>query len=673
MKLREFNQRNYGPLTFFSDGLACIIKDEYRTLLSLGYSDQDAEGIVLSFIETSEGQPFDYAVAYLALALAEHEAGRLTERIKQKAEKYFESDILLKPWIDACHIPKDKRKEYEKLAMQLRWDTETNEGIFDLFDRGYAYSQTEKQQNETVKNDFIEILETVESIPTKLNHFVLLQEKEQVNLTFAYDQGKSCEKKLELRKSVIEKAWLKLQSTQPKKKRYIKEHYRYICDEFIPGDVVICKAAKGLFAGYFFAFQIFAQKKHSRYILTLQGTWYENFVALFDYLSKEHPDLKILKEHGYKNLKITKDNDIIYDRYIKELSYDKESLDEIFIEKIYDDFYFVYDQKKEAERRTKHLLTLMDGFYLNEHEKITDILSNETPICDYDKAKEEKITKPISIPKKNYLKPYTENAMTYEIFKSLDYKSFIEVKNGGCNGGGEQLTEQRIDMILGVHDNIDKVLLCFFNQNIFEYVIRTYGHRIKCLALFDCKHIRNFDPLCNLSELVYVMLSYNQRAEELWDMSSNFKLEGLSISRFTRLRDIDKIKTAPRLKHLSLECDSILALEPLIETNLETLCYSNYKETLDEDLEVFANIKTLKQLDFPYNSYSTEMVARYIAENPGVKGTSLCAYCVNEWYNDICIVGKRKPRLTLENDQQRIEKYEQKFKELIAFYLEKQK
>ena len=82
-KLRNIFRTTQG-VDLFKDALAYKVRDEFRAFIALGFSVQEAEDMLINFFENAVGEECDRGVCYLALAVTEWNAGRLTERLKQK-------------------------------------------------------------------------------------------------------------------------------------------------------------------------------------------------------------------------------------------------------------------------------------------------------------------------------------------------------------------------------------------------------------------------------------------------------------------------------------------------------------------------------------------------------------------------------------------------------------
>ena len=89
-----------------------------------------------------------------------------------------------------------------------------------------------------------------------------------------------------------------------------------------------------------------------------------------------------------------------------------------------------------------------------------------------------------------------------------------------------------------------------------------------------------------------------------------------------------------------------------------------------------AELQSVEQLAFPGNLFSTEQVAWLKARLPaGLKSEALQPYWkiesplnISGKLKDTFIVGRRKPFLSSEADQARVEKYAQEFDRRVAWF-----
>lgn len=85
----------------FDDDMASDIRGEYKTLLSLGKSDEQVLQLITDFFYSDCKDTEDESVFWLALALSQWEYGRLTEDVRSMAIKMIDSGADLSRWDEA--------------------------------------------------------------------------------------------------------------------------------------------------------------------------------------------------------------------------------------------------------------------------------------------------------------------------------------------------------------------------------------------------------------------------------------------------------------------------------------------------------------------------------------------------------------------------------------------
>ena len=246
--------------------------------------------------------------------------------------------------------------------------------------------------------------------------------------------------------------------------------------------------------------------------------------------------------------------------------------------------------------------------------------------------------------------------------------------------GGGKITTADIDRLKESPD-AEVVTISGLQQDTFEYFIKTYGKQLKAIRFFKNKFVEDLSLLGTLPQLEYVYFFANQRITSLWDMTENTALSGLAIEDFSRLTSIKGIETAPALKEFrignaiwsKMVIDSLM---PLANTKIERLSFTG-RAIEDNDLSFLETLPDIKTFGFSTNTFSTEQVAWIVANCPHAEGYALKAKvdCMlldsNEHMVDVpkaIIVGKRKPILKVEGNEERIEKYVDSFEKLKAKY-----
>lgn len=140
---------------------------------------------------------------------------------------------------------------------------------------------------------------------------------------------------------------------------------------------------------------------------------------------------------------------------------------------------------------------------------------------------------------------------------------------------------------------------------------------------------------------------------------------------------MEGIGTAPALREFRIgnavwSTMILKSLLPLANTNIEKFMFCG-KSITENDYSFLSDMPNLKQFDFPTNMLTTEQVAWIVANFPNLEGYALKAKvdfaATSNHAAEVLIVGKRKPMLTVENNEKRIEKYIQNFETLKKNYV----
>ncbi|MFK8012512.1 MAG: hypothetical protein AB8B80_10750 [Marinicellaceae bacterium] len=227
-----------------------------------------------------------------------------------------------------------------------------------------------------------------------------------------------------------------------------------------------------------------------------------------------------------------------------------------------------------------------------------------------------------------------------------------------------------------------KLELVGLNQDTFEYLIDKYGRKFSEISFFKCPLIGDLSDLEKLTNIEKISFYWNQRATELWDLSKNKKLYSIEIDDFTRLHSLSDLVKSESLKELSFgdkvwSSLKIESLEPLSNIKKLEKLYFSAKKIEDPSVFPLTKIKYLQEIEFPTNLFTTEKVAWLTAKlNGKVKSSVLAPYRgikrpfqEKEKNLDILIIGKRKPFLDSKIDSVRVEKYVNKFNDLVKYYL----
>jgi len=116
------------------------------------------------------------------------------------------------------------------------------------------------------------------------------------------------------------------------------------------------------------------------------------------------------------------------------------------------------------------------------------------------------------------------------------------------------------------------------------------------LSLIQCQEIKDFTPLKNCKNLIYLNLSNNDQVADFSFVEELEKIESLNFE-YSGINDISFVKNCENLRSLNLgRCDKLQSLEPLKEAkNLENLSLEGCHQFLE--LKFLENCKKLVSLN----------------------------------------------------------------------------
>ncbi len=268
----------------------------------------------------------------------------------------------------------------------------------------------------------------------------------------------------------------------------------------------------------------------------------------------------------------------------------------------------------------------------------------------------------------------------FDYDKATNTHNCLWLRQENMDIGGGKITLADIDRLKD-HPDVDVVTISGLRQDTFEYFIKTYGKQLKAIRFFKNKFVEDLSLLATLPQLEYVYFFGNQKVTALWDMTENISLIALGIEDFSKLTSIEGIEAAPGLKELVIgnavwSKMVVNSLMPLANTKLERLAFTG-QAIQDNDLSFLENMPKLKEFNFATDLFMTEQVAWIVANCPMLDGYALKAKidCMlldsDEHLVDVpkaMIVGKRKPVLKVEGNEEKIQKYVNNFEKLKEKY-----
>ncbi|MBD7966597.1 leucine-rich repeat domain-containing protein [Paenibacillus gallinarum] len=212
------------------------------------------------------------------------------------------------------------------------------------------------------------------------------------------------------------------------------------------------------------------------------------------------------------------------------------------------------------------------------------------------------------------------------------------------------------------------------NQNEFDTLMSLVNPNLKMLYIHEMR-VKDLTCLGSLVHVEVLSLSWNTKATSLWDISQNTSLKSLLIKDFSKIHEIKALQNCTNLEQLdlsggqwnSLKIDSLESLRSL--HNLKYLGLSNIS-VQDQSLEPISHLKGLGEFAVS-NQFPTEQYAMLSVALPHTQ----CDYFQSYTYlyhpidgKDVIVTGKRKPFLNSTRDAKKLQKYDEKFKELQNSY-----
>lgn len=217
-------------------------------------------------------------------------------------------------------------------------------------------------------------------------------------------------------------------------------------------------------------------------------------------------------------------------------------------------------------------------------------------------------------------------------------------------------------------NQVDHLYARVVNQKQFDLLMTEF--KFKSLWVYGLR-VADLSALESQTELETLVLQWNTKATELWDLSNQSQLKQVVLHDFSKLRSIANLASCTSLEYLDLSGGiwntlKIETLEPIRSLkNLQELYMSNIR-VLDESLEPLTDLESLRTLSIS-NQFKTEEFAMLSVKLPNVTCDLFVPFVRLEQPfdgKDVMVVGKRKPFLNSVSDQARLRKVEQQFREL---------
>nr|WP_300209134.1 hypothetical protein [uncultured Anaerostipes sp.] len=238
---------------------------------------------------------------------------------------------------------------------------------------------------------------------------------------------------------------------------------------------------------------------------------------------------------------------------------------------------------------------------------------------------------------------------------------------------GGTISTKQIDTIRNFPDS-KSIIISGLKQDTFEYFINTYGRQFRAITFWKNKAVSDLSALSLLNNIEYISYFFNQRASELWDMTKNRKLVGLSLSDFSRLHSLKGIEKAHNLTNFYLynrvEAKmEIESLKPIVNTSIKHFTWGG-KRVLDNNYKCLSNSK-IEVLDINPTQFTLSELAQLLALFPdSLKGSITKPYTTGktkdkDGYKEYFFLCKRKKRCIKGKDDKRFASYLNEFENLL--------
>ena len=249
----------------------------------------------------------------------------------------------------------------------------------------------------------------------------------------------------------------------------------------------------------------------------------------------------------------------------------------------------------------------------------------------------------------------------------------------GRNSTFDSLTPKVIELEMQANRSFKELHIYNISQDGLEYFVRNYGAAYKVLYLDDCTRIKDFSPLCDLTNLEAICIERCRGIGELWDLSKNTRLKVLSIRGAKRIiKNPLQLRLSNTLEEIRLWSEAIGGKYVMDSmdcfTGMRSLRRIDLNGILlhDHCMDMLSTLSNLEEFHFDAGMLKTEEIAWICAKYPNIYGQSLAAYTTHDPMSPerIRICGQNKPSLHMPNDKKRIERYIEQFNTLIEKYKE---
>lgn len=232
-----------------------------------------------------------------------------------------------------------------------------------------------------------------------------------------------------------------------------------------------------------------------------------------------------------------------------------------------------------------------------------------------------------------------------------------------------------VDYAMRFPKDREMITLCGLNQTGFERFCTQYGSPYRCIKLFKCQLIDDLSPLGQLPNLEYVYVFWNIRSGQLWDMRGNTSLRAVELHECRKMtQNLGLLATAPALTDV-IVCGSVFNKYPMASLDVfASVPHLQYLRLysirpIRKEAPFFA-LPEFERYDFDAGLYTTEEIARMVAQYPHISGTFFGPYGPAHPGSKsfVRVSGSRKPELEIPRQQAALERHTARFNDLVSQY-----
>ena len=166
--------------------------------------------------------------------------------------------------------------------------------------------------------------------------------------------------------------------------------------------------------------------------------------------------------------------------------------------------------------------------------------------------------------------------ITIENFDAVSFDVYdINLVQREVDGG--IISIEQIDSIKK-YPSAKSIVISGLKQETFDYFVNSYGSQFEAITFWKNKSVADLSSLSNLCDVKFISYFFNQKASELWDMTSNTNLIGLSLTDFRKIHSLNGIEKAGNLTNFYLydRVDAKMVIEsfkPIINTGIRYFCW----------------------------------------------------------------------------------------------------